>query len=82
MIDNDLQHKMYNASSGHHMMLSEIAEIVKKEMNSDLPIVILKDGLNLEYTANGERLFNESGFRPKISIEEGIRMQIESQRRK
>lgn len=80
MIDADLKHKMYNASSGHHMYLSEIANIVKEEMKSDLPIVILKDGYNLEYTANGERLFSESGLRPKVSIEEGIKIQIESQK--
>lgn len=80
MLEHDLKHKMYNASSGRHLYLSEIAGIVKQQMHSDLPIVILKDGLNLEYTANGDRLFSESGIGPDISIEEGVRIQIESQK--
>ena len=80
MLEHDLKHKMYNASGGKHLFLSEIAQLVKQQMHSDLPIVILKDGLNLEYTANGERLCSESGLRPEISIEEGIRIQIESQK--
>ena len=79
MLEHDLKYKMYNASSGKHLYLSEIAKLVKEQMHSNLPIEILKDGLNLEYTANGERLFRESGLRPEISIEEGIRIQIESQ---
>lgn len=79
MIDADLKHKMYNVSSGQHLYLTEIAEIVKKEMHSSLPIVVLKPGFNLEYTANGERLFKESGFKPNISITEGIKIQIKSQ---
>ncbi len=79
MIDSELKYKMYNVSGGHHLYLTEIAEIVKKEMNCYIPIVVLKNGYNLEYTANGERLFAESGFRPAISINEGIKIQIKSQ---
>ena len=48
-------------------------------MNSNLPIVLLKDGLNNEYTASNDRLLSE--FKKEfISIEEGIEMQIEWER--
>jgi hypothetical protein len=42
--------------------------------------VILKEGLNKEYTASNRRLLEEIGEYHFISLEEGIRMQIQSER--
>jgi len=48
-------------------------------MKADVPVIILFPGMNKEYTASGKRFFTESGISPKISIEEGIRIQIDWQ---
>lgn len=79
MIDNEMKFHMYNASGGSPCLLSEIAGEVHRQMHSLMPIKILKEGLNLEYTSNGNRFFTESGVMPQISIEEGIAMQIDWQ---
>ena len=50
-------------------------------MGVDNKIVVKKAGWNNEYTANIDRLNGESGIKNKfISLEEGIRMQIEFER--
>ena len=75
------EYRSYNVCSGTRMLLSEIASIVKKEMKSDSDILILKEGLNKEYTASNKRLLSEIGGYDFISIEEGIKIQIESERK-
>ncbi|MEA4925063.1 MAG: NAD(P)-dependent oxidoreductase [Syntrophomonadaceae bacterium] len=77
LIENEPNHHIYNACSGERVLLSEIAEEVKTQMGSRHPIKILKSGLNREYTASNERFVKESGLYPKISLKEGIAMQIE-----
>jgi GDP-L-fucose synthase len=79
MIDNDMKHHMYNASGGQHILLSQIAAEVKKQMKSSMRIEIFSEDFNLEYTADGSRFWNESGLRPQISMEDGIKRQIEWQ---
>ena len=56
----------------------EIAEKVLKLMNSDKKVIILKDGMNKEYTPNISRLLEEMGGYKFISLDEGIKIQIES----
>ncbi|MBQ8435517.1 MAG: hypothetical protein IJX24_05865, partial [Oscillospiraceae bacterium] len=72
---------MYNVTS-EHVYLSEIAAIVKEKMNSEQPITILNDGLNFEYTGSNKRLLKEIGEYDFISLEEGIKKQIQSQQQK
>lgn len=74
--EHDPMYHMYNVSGCQHMLLSEIAEEVRRQMGSNLPVSVLKPGLNREYTANGERFWSESGLRPSVSMREGIAMQI------
>ena len=75
-IDNQLKYNTYNVVSGKKVSLFQIASIVRQKMNSDLPIVILNDGVNKEYTASNMRLLEEYD-KTFISIEQGIEMQIE-----
>ena len=80
-IENSLKYPDYNIASGRRISLSEIAEEVKRQMGVDNKIVVKKAGWNNEYTANIDRLNGESGIKNKfISLEEGIRMQIEFER--
>jgi len=79
MIDNDMRYHMYNASGGTPHLLSEIANEVRRQMCSEVSIMILSEGMNLEYTSDGSRFWNESGITPQISIEAGIANQIEWQ---
>lgn len=76
---NTPQHFMYNATADRHFYLSEIANKVKKIMNSEQPVVILEDGFNHEYTGSNSRLINEMGSYSFISLDDGIKMQIESE---
>ena len=79
-IDHMPRYRSYNVCTGTRVLLSEIAGVVKKEMNSESNIVILKDGLNKEYTASNGRLLDEIGEYHFISLTEGIRMQIQYER--
>ena len=76
ILSEDVNYHTYNACSGKKVSLLQIAEEVKKQMNSDLPIIILNEGMNLEYTASNKRLLKE--YREDfISIEDGISLQIQ-----
>ena len=80
-IEHEPKYKDYNLSSGETYLLSEIANIVKDEMKSELDIKILSSGLNNEYTASNERLINECKI-DFIKLREGIRKQIVSEKEK
>ena len=69
----------YNIASGDRYTLVEIAEKVLKLTNSDKKVIILKDGMNKEYTPNISRLLEEMGGYKFISLDEGIKIQIESE---
>lgn len=79
-VDNVPHYRSYNVCSGTRVLLSEIAKKVKMEMDSESNIVILKDGLNKEYTASNKRLLREMGEYKFISLEEGVKIQIQSER--
>lgn len=77
-IENKPKFHDYNAGSGTHMLLSEIAKIVADKMNHKHGIVIAEPGLNKEYTASSERLEMETGLvKENLSIESGIGKLIE-----
>lgn len=80
-IDRTPHYRSYNVCTGTRVLLSEIAGIVKKQMGSDSEIIILKDGYNKEYTGSNQRLLNEIGDFNFMSLEEGIRLQIEEERK-
>lgn len=71
--------KTYNVCTGTRYSLKQIADIVRREMKSESEIVLLKEGWNKEYTGNNRRLLNEIGNFHFVSLEEGIRRQIESE---
>lgn len=77
MLDNSPKYHAYNVCSGKAITLVEIAQIVKNLMKSDNDIVLLKEGLNYEYTASNERLQNEIPYWNITNITDGIKMQIE-----
>lgn len=68
----------YNVSSGKRILLSTIAEIVKKEMQNPYPIEIFAEGLNKEYTASNARIVYETAISKLTSIEDGIHQLIQS----
>ncbi len=75
-VENKPAHTMYNMSSGRRILLSQIAAEVCRQMGNTQPIQILQPALNLEYTADNSRFTRESGITPRISLEQGIAMQI------
>ena len=81
LIENYPSGNDYNVCSGKRVTLLEIASMVKKQMNSDCEIQLLSDGMNREYTGNNKRLLKEIGDYEFISLEKGIQMQIESERK-
>lgn len=78
-IENEPKYHDYNIASGTRYTLVEIAEKVLKIMNSDKKIVIQKAGMNNEYTPDISRLLREIGDYQFISLDEGIKIQIESE---
>ena len=70
----------YNIVSNNSYMLSELAEMVKKQMGSLMPIKISETGMNKAYTANNKRFKQEFSDFYFTSIEQGISEQIIWQR--
>lgn len=80
-IENEMKYHDYNVCSGTRISLIEIAEKIKREMDSSEPIILLQDGLNKEYTASNSRLLAEANKIEFTSIENGIKLQIEYERK-
>lgn len=80
-IDYVPRHRSYNICTGTRVLLSEIAEKVKTLMGSDSEIIVLKEGLNKEYTGSNKRLLEEMGEYEFMTLEEGIKLQIEEERK-
>ncbi|MBE5924467.1 MAG: NAD(P)-dependent oxidoreductase [Lachnospiraceae bacterium] len=78
-IYNTPKHQAYNVCTGTRKTLEEIAGIVKEQMKSESNIVILNSGWNKEYTGSNERLLDEIGKYQFMSLEDGIKIQIESE---
>lgn len=79
-INNYPKENDYNVCSGTKKSLKDIAEIVRLQMNSDCKIKLLSEGMNKEYTGCNIKLLNELGGYSFMSLEDGIKIQIESQR--
>lgn len=79
VLETETKHRDYNICSDTYK-LSELAEIVKKQMNSSLPVKIGTSGLNNEYTAKNDRFKREFPDFKFTSIEQGIAQQISWQR--
>lgn len=75
-IDNELKYHSYNVGSGCQIKLSEIAEIVIEEMKSSVSVTLLSKEKNNNYTSCCGRIQKECGFKPDITLREGIKMQI------
>lgn len=78
-INNKPKYNAYNICTGRRITLVRIAEIVKELMKSDNRIVILKEGMNKEYTGNNDRLIEEIKGYEFVDIYTGIKMQIKSE---
>lgn len=78
-IYNEPKYRSYNVCTATRVSLREIAETVRELMQCDNKIVLLQDGWNREYTGDNERLLNEIGVFQFTSLEDGIKIQIESQ---
>ena len=72
--------RSYNVCTGVRKSLYEIAETIRLQMKTNNSIKVIKDGLNKEYTGSNERLIRELGSYEFITLEEGIRIQIESEK--
>ena len=78
--EHNPKYHMYNVSGCEHVLLSEIAEEVRRQMGASQPLKILSSGWNREYTANGQRFLAESGLLPLIKLQDGITQQIQWER--
>ena len=76
------QYHDYNICSGLPVSLYDIANQVKRLMNSSVDIELLSDGWNKEYTGNNTRFLKDidSSFK-FMALEEGIKLQIEHERK-
>ena len=54
----------YNVCMGVPYKLTELAALVKATAQKDLPIQVLSEGRNPDYTACGDRLWQETGLQP------------------
>lgn len=79
-IYHEPKYNSYNVCTGVRVSLKQIAEIVQRQMNIDNEVVLLKQGWNNEYTGSNERLLKEIGYYQFMNLEDGIRLQIESER--
>lgn len=74
------RYQVYNVCTGIRYTLEEIAGMVRKQMHTHNEIIILNPGWNKEYTGSNERLLAELKDYQFMSLEDGIQMQIESEK--
>lgn len=79
VLERETSYHDYNICSGTYK-LSELAAIVKKQMNNPLPTIIGAEGFNNEYTAVNTRFKTEFPDFKFTPIEQGIAEQISWQR--
>lgn len=66
-IENDAQHKIYNASSGTKIDLLSLAALVNEASDFKSEIIVMNAGLNNEYTSDNSLLKSEMGGRFKLT---------------
>lgn len=71
-VGHGFQYHTYNLGSGRKMRLSRLAETVLKVGGKDLDIIICREGLGREYTADSSRFRNEYGSDYSTPVEEAI----------
>jgi len=67
-----LKSKSYNFCSGKPIHLSELALIIKSQMNVSSDIIIKQSGLNTEYSGSPKKIFDEIGPYQFSSHEQSI----------
>ncbi len=76
LMEKALSFHDYNVCSGKRVALSEIAAVVKEQMNNPYPVDLKKDGMNKEYTGSNARLLKEIGSFAFTDLKDGVARQI------
>ncbi len=71
-INNKPMYHDYNVVSGKKIELKELAYLVNKVTEKNVPIYIAKEGMGKEYTASGQRLYSEIPAFKAEDIEKSI----------
>ena len=80
-IYNKPKYRAYNVCTANRVTLEEIAKKVRRQMGVNNQIVILSEGWNKEYTGSNKRLLEEIGPFEFMSLDEGIAIQIECEKK-
>jgi GDP-L-fucose synthase len=59
-IENDMTHLSYNATSGENIELLELARLVQRLVNRDVPIFVAKEGYKNAYTSSNDLILKET----------------------
>lgn len=71
-VDKESKYHTYNVTSGTKVDLKSLAAFVKKVSGSDVPVIVCRDGLANEYTADNSRMRSELGDFRFTSAVDGI----------
>ena len=74
---NTPQYHDYNVCTGKATWLTDIAHIIKSEMNSNSQILLKEEGKANEYSGNNLRVITEINSLKFTPLLEGIRKQIQ-----
>ena len=80
-IENRPEYNAYNLCSGQRYLISSIADEIKHQMDSEIPVVFCQEGFDLEYTGSNRRLKNEIQNWTPRPLAEGIRRIIDYENR-
>jgi UDP-glucose 4-epimerase len=72
-IQNKPKYKFYNLSSGQRVDILTLAKIVNNCGENSVPVSIMNEGLNNEYTASNERIEHETGIIQLTSYEGAVK---------
>lgn len=71
-VEHEFKYHTYNMGSGSKVRLSRLAELVLKASGKKLDVIICKEGLGKEYTADSSRFIEEYGMNYNTPIETAI----------
>ena len=71
---------IYNLASGESVKLKSLVKMIKNELKSNIEPNFIEDDLNIDFTIKLDKIYNDTGWKPSISIWDGISMLLQEEK--
>ena len=71
---------VYNLASGETVQLKSLVKMIKNELKSNINPKFIETNLQRNFNINIEKIYNDSGWKPSISIWDGISLLLQEEK--